>query len=117
MEVMWKASPKALPARAVERRIGKARGVQYITIVTVLNNLVNKGLLEREKVRRAFVYRPCCSRAEFVQDISREVVAGVISLDAGLAISSFVEAVEDLAPGELARLKKLLAARQRAEGQ
>ena len=112
MEFVW-SQPHAVSARTVEEEIGAARGIQYITLVTVLNNLWRKKLLARKRDGRAFLYTPRGSREDFIRRISREIVQGMVSLDRELAFSSFVDALADNAPDMLERLKEQLAARRK----
>lgn len=115
MEFVWREAVTPLPARAVADRVGKARGVQYITVVTVLNNLCRKGLLQREREGRAFQYEPALTRDEFVAQVSREVLSGVLRLGPELAVNSFVDALAEVDPGELRRLRERLDARRRSD--
>lgn len=112
MEFVW-AQPRPVSARTVEEEIGAARGVQYITLVTVLNNLWKKRLLARKRDGRAFLYRPRVTREEYIRRVSREILSGIVSLDRDLAISSFVDVLAEDAPDELQRLKDRLAARRK----
>lgn len=40
-------------------------GLAYTTVMTILTRLWKKGLVDRERVGRAFVYRPRLSEADF----------------------------------------------------
>ena len=115
MEVVWAWPEPVCSARDVHEQLERL-GVQYITLVTVLNNLVRKGLLKRERQGRAFLYKPRVQRAEFLQTVSRDVITGVIGLGSDVAISSFVDLLAEMAPEQLEMLKQKLAERQNREG-
>jgi BlaI family transcriptional regulator, penicillinase repressor len=108
MECIWDNGPEPLSARDVEDAVGPARGVQYITLVTVLNNLWRKGLLKRSRSGRAFVYRPRLRREDFLRQVSRDVFLGVVELAPEAAVSSFIDILSELEPSELVRLKQML---------
>jgi predicted transcriptional regulator len=114
MEIVW-TSPDSVTARDIETRVGDRRDVQYITLVTVLNNLARKGVLSREKAGKAYKFRPVLTRDAFLQKITREVMAGIMGLGPELAVNSFVDLLQDEAPEELSRLKRLLTERQARE--
>lgn len=116
MEQVWKLAPRAVSARDVERTVGRRRDLQYITIVTVMNNLWQKGLLTREKEGRAYLYQPSLSRDQFVREVTRDAFSGLLALGADQAVTAFVDALADAAPEELDRLKTELAARRRRTG-
>ncbi len=115
MESVWTADPEPVTAREIAEVLGPKCDVQYITLVTVLNNLVRKGLLSRAKSGKAFQYHVRLTRESFVAGISREVMAGLIGLGPELAVNSFVDVLRDEAPAELERLKSLLVEKRKQE--
>ena len=115
MEFVWATSPVHVTARDVDDALGELRGVQYITLVTVLNNLWKKKLLKRRRYGRAFAYQPKIERDEYLRQVSRDVFAGIVDLGPELAVSSFVDVLAGLGPQEIERLKKKLAAHTRRE--
>jgi predicted transcriptional regulator len=72
------------------------RPLAYTTVMTTLDRLYKKGLLERRKAERAFVYSPRISREEWERKRAGELVAGFLASPATpgeLLVSCFVEAV------------------------
>lgn len=115
MEFLWSTRKKPLPARSVADHVGSRRGIKYITVVTVLNNLCRKGLLRREKDGRAYVYEPVLEREEFLGRVSREVLSGMVRLGPEVAVNSFVEVLAELDPDQLDRLREKLAKRRKGK--
>jgi len=76
----------------------------YNTIQTVLNRLAERGLLEREREGRGFVYRPKLSEADYLSGTIRHTLAGA-SLDARRAALASI--IGGLAPEELDRIADL----------
>ena len=58
--------------RSFEERIA------YTTLMTTLDRLFKKNLLERRKDGRAFLYTPLVSREDFDQGIKEDVVDGLL---------------------------------------
>lgn len=117
MEFLWSGVETPLPARAVAEHVGERRGVKDITVVTVLNNLCKKGLLQRQKDGRAYQYQPTCAREEFLERVSREVLSGMFRLGPEVAVNSFVEVLAECDPDQLERLRKKLARRKKEKEQ
>jgi predicted transcriptional regulator len=72
------------------------RPLAYTTVMTTLDRLFKKGVLERRKPERAFLYAPRLSRQDWERKRADEWVAGFLaeSRPSGeLLISSLVEAV------------------------
>lgn len=92
-------------------------GIAYTTLMTTLDRLHRKGVLLREKVGRAFVYRPRCS-----PDALRSDLAGKALLDAfgdrahqlKPILSFFIETVSREDRESLAALEQLIEERRRA---
>ena len=52
--------------------------VAYTTVMTTLDRLYKKKLLQRRKDGRAFIYSPLVTRAEFEQGIAEDVIDGLL---------------------------------------
>jgi predicted transcriptional regulator len=77
MRVIWGLGRPA-PARAVHERVAEEHPVAIHTVITVLNKLVGKGLLVREKQGDVFHYRAALGEDEFLAQASRRVVEGIL---------------------------------------
>jgi predicted transcriptional regulator len=86
----------------------------YKTVMTVLNRLVDKGALSRQRRSRAFVYVPRQSREVFLSRVSRAVMGGLVRDFGTLAVAQFVEALDELDPEHLAELERLVQERRRS---
>jgi predicted transcriptional regulator len=70
--------------------------IAYTTLMTTLDRLHRKGVLEREKAGRAFAYWPRCSRDELRSELAHATLADLLqSGETSLRpiISMFVDAV------------------------
>lgn len=75
---------------------GLDRALAYTTVMTTLDRLYKKGLLERRKWERAFLYSPRLSRREFQQKRAGDFLAAFLAgprPSGELLISCLVEAV------------------------
>ncbi|MCH8199723.1 MAG: BlaI/MecI/CopY family transcriptional regulator, partial [Chloroflexi bacterium] len=75
MEALW-GSASELSVQGVSDALGP--GHNYKTVMTVLNRLVEKGLLMRELDGRAYRYRPSQSRPQFLRSTADELVRGYL---------------------------------------
>ena len=82
----------------------KGRQRAYTTVMTIVTRLCDKGLLERRRDGRGFVYRPALSKDQVAAQALREVLADADDPQAVLA--HFVEDLE-ASPELLARLRTL----------
>ena len=92
MDLLWERGESNV--HDVVRRLH--RPLAYTTVMTTLDRLFKKGLLDRRKSARAFLYSPRWSRMEWEQKLAGEFVAGFLAgpQAAGeLLISCLVDAV------------------------
>jgi predicted transcriptional regulator len=116
MEFVW-ASERAVTAREVEA--GTGTSAQYVTVVTVLNNLTKKGVLRRERRGKVLIFQPARSRDDFLTSGSEQVLRGLIDLSPRIAVNSFVGALDALSTEALAELQAEVEAhvQERAEAE
>ncbi|WP_112137101.1 BlaI/MecI/CopY family transcriptional regulator [Glycomyces dulcitolivorans] len=104
MDVLWAASGP-LTVREVLGSLAREPEPAYTTVMTVLDNLHRKDNVTRERVGRAWAYRPAQTREEF----DAEAMAAVLesASDRGATLLRFIDKIS---PEELARLRELMDA-------
>ena len=85
----------------------------YNTVQTVLNRLAERGLLERAREGRGFVYRPRLSEAEYLSGSIRRTLAGASSSARQAALANIIGG---LRPDELSELEELARQARGARG-
>lgn len=75
MEILWLHGENSV--RDVVPKL--SRPLAYTTVMTTLDRLFKKGLLDRHKSDRAFVYSPSFSRQEWERRRAENLVAGFLS--------------------------------------
>lgn len=108
---------KPAPARAVYDRVAEEHPVAPLTVTTVLNKLVEKRILDREKVDDLLHYSARMTEAEFVAHASRRVVEGILSFRPDAVAASMVDVLAERDPEQLAELARLIRRRMREAGQ
>lgn len=103
MDLVWEHGPVTV-GDIVDRLDDE---YHYNTIMTVMNRLVEKGYLARRREGRAFTYTTVDDRETFLALASRQVAEGLLQ-DFGLvALTQFVNAVDQLDPTLLRELRRL----------
>jgi predicted transcriptional regulator len=101
MRTVWELSEATVDdVRAAQPR---SRRAAYTTVQTVMNRLLERGLLERERRGKAFVYRARYKESELVARSLRERLAGASADARRLA---WLNLVEELEPDELDALAR-----------
>lgn len=107
LRAVWKAG-KPSTAREIHTRVVRQHKVELLTVITVLNKLVTKGVLVRAKKDDLFHYRARSSEKEFMASASRRVVEGILALGPQAVAASLVDALAERDPEQLAELGRLV---------
>jgi predicted transcriptional regulator len=110
MQVVWEIGAPA-SARAVHERVVREHPVAIYTVITVLNKLVEKGLLRREKRDDLLHFEARLTADEFRSHASRRVVEGILQLGPEAVAASFVDVLAEHDPAQLAELARLIQRR------
>ncbi|MDQ6985229.1 MAG: BlaI/MecI/CopY family transcriptional regulator [Candidatus Dojkabacteria bacterium] len=105
MNILWD-SEEALKPSEVKVKLGE--GYAYTTVMTVLTRLNEKELLSRCKKGKAYYYSPIECKEKFATTKLKNLFGGIISSYNDLAITQFVDAIEEEDPASLQKLKDYL---------
>jgi predicted transcriptional regulator len=99
MAVLWKLGPATINDIRTEQHRTKRRA--YTTVQTVVDRLVDRGLVERERRGKSYVYRPRYDEAEFLARSISQQLAATSSPESRR--DALVRLVEELRDEELER--------------
>jgi predicted transcriptional regulator len=112
MEILWSRGESTV--RDVVQKL--SRPLAYTTVMTTLDRLFKKGLLDRHKSDRAFVYSPQLSRQEWDRRRAGNLVAGFLSgpnPSRELLLSCLLDAVREHDAALLDELEKKIRSRRK----
>ena len=110
MRAVWDLR-RPVPARTVHERVVRRHDVALLTVITVLNKLVDKRLLTRAKRDDLLHYVPRWTEEEFMALASRRVVEGVLAFGPDVVAASIVDVLAERDPARLAELGRLVQRR------
>jgi predicted transcriptional regulator len=114
LERLW-SETDAVSVRALGESFGGT--LAYTTLMTTLDRLHKKGLVQRERAGRAFLYRPSYTREQLETGVQTDLIDAMLGTDAAAArpvMSTFVDAVGQRDAALLDELAELIKNRQRA---
>lgn len=103
--------------KSVHTALGDSRGITINTVQSTLRRLFEKGLLTREKVSHAHVYRPRVTRDEFHRGALDRLLAQWMLGDTPAMVSAFVSIAERAGDDHLEELERLVLERRRRKEQ
>ncbi|MEO8880335.1 MAG: BlaI/MecI/CopY family transcriptional regulator [Gemmatimonadaceae bacterium] len=116
LQTIW-ALGKPVSARVVHARVAKRHKVSPLTVITVLNKLVAKKVLAREKQDELLHYRAVLSEEAFLAVVSRRVVEGILSFEPDAVAASFVDVLAEQDPKRLEDLQRLIRRKLKEVGE
>ena len=93
-----------------------ATRLAYTTVMTTMDRLYKKGLLQRRKVGKAYYYIPALTLQEYQERLTHHLFGMVLNngANSGTVLSHFVDAVSETDEEMLDRLEQLVKAKRRA---
>jgi predicted transcriptional regulator len=103
LKQFWSAAAE-LDARMVLERLS-GRTISLSTVQATLERLHRKGLLSREKVSRAYLYRTAVSREQLISMLIGDVARRLAENELEPVISGFIDFVGETDPAQLDQLE------------
>jgi predicted transcriptional regulator len=104
MQIIWQCDQ--VTVREVYEHVHKHRSIAYTTIMTIMDRLAKKNMLQRVKVGRAYAYEAKITQNDFNSHVSRSIIDTLLQHYGDLAISQFIDAVDKVDPKKLEQLKR-----------
>lgn len=105
MKICWRGGP--FTARQIYDEAVKSRDWEYVTVKTMLDRLVSKGFLSREKLGPLCLYKTCVARSRVVNRAIDSFLDTVLD-DALAPLFLHLAKGKTLSEEELAALRKLV---------
>lgn len=105
MERLWKRGSATV--RDVVEDLGRTRSLAYTTVMTIMTRLHTKGLLERDRDGKTYVYRPAFTREEHRERLSRDLVRGLVDEFGELALAQFAAELDGVDAAHRVALRRV----------
>jgi len=118
MELIWRRPKEAAEVSVRDIHIAFEGRLAYTTLMTTLDRLRKKGLLERRKEGRAFFYSPRFSPDEFERSVARDAINMLLGRGSNGVepiLACIVDAVSERDRALLDELDRLIKEKRRAE--
>jgi len=113
LKILWQAGPQTVDE--VRRALAaRDRELTHSSVITVMNIMVKKKYLKRQKVSRAFQYQPCVSDKEVHRGMLGNLVDRVFQ---GSATAVMLELLEtnDLDEAEIKEIRRMINRKAREQ--
>ncbi|MDM5212414.1 BlaI/MecI/CopY family transcriptional regulator [Peribacillus sp. NJ4] len=104
MEYLWDENEQSI--KAVQQSLELDKPINFNTVMTVMNRLVEKGILEKRSEGRLSLFRPVQSKAEFLEEQSKKLTENLLDEFGGAVISHMLDAMKDADQGLIEKLEQ-----------
>ncbi len=111
MNIIWRFGQADVNTVLNEINKSRKNKLAYTTVMTVMANLYEKGLLRRRKVGKAYVYRPTYDCGSFILERISEFLSSLTARYREPVASNLIDALEDTSPEEIESLVEELKRR------
>ncbi|MFB5674840.1 BlaI/MecI/CopY family transcriptional regulator [Paenibacillus terreus] len=104
MDILWDAPDRSI--KEVQTLLEHDKDINFNTVMTVMNRLVDKGVLSKKLRGRTSLYRPVQSREKFMDEQSKELSHELVEQFGPLAVNHMIDALEEADPELIERLEQ-----------
>lgn len=94
MDFIWEA--EELSIKEVQQRLEKDKPINFNTVMTVMNRLIEKGILEKRLDGRLSLFRATQSKQDFIEQQSRKLTENLLDEFGGVVITHLIDALKDV---------------------
>lgn len=93
MELLWEADE--LSIKEVQQHLEKDKPVNFNTVMTVMNRLVEKGILEKRVQGRLSLFQPVQSKEEFMEEQSKKLTENLLDEFGGVVLNHMIDSLKE----------------------
>ena len=104
MDILW--NDVEMTIKDVQQVLDKEKVTNFNTVMTVMNRLVEKGILQKRIEGRSSLYNPVQSRVEFLNAQSKEMTNELMDEFGNIVVTHMLDALEDVDDDLVAKLEQ-----------
>ena len=104
LDILWNGPEMSI--KDVKKKLDQEKSTNFNTVMTVMNRLVDKGVLEKRVEKRTSMFKPLFSKEEFLQTQSKELTQDLMDEFGPLAVNHMLDALEEADPVLIEKLEQ-----------
>jgi predicted transcriptional regulator len=104
MDILWKGSEKSI--KEVQQQLEKEKATNFNTVMTVMNRLVEKNILEKRTEGRTSLFKPVKTKDEFIEEQSKKLTDNLLDEFGGLVVNHMLDSLKEVDQTLLDRLEQ-----------
>lgn len=107
MEIVW--ATEGITIKDVQQRLSEESPVNFNTVMTVMNRLVEKAHLEKHIVKRSGMYRTTQTKEEFLSNQTKKMTQELMGEFGDLVVNHMIDELEQADPSLIKKLEEKLS--------
>lgn len=103
MEILWGADE--LSIKDVQKRLDQEKPHNFNTVMTVMNRLIDKGVLQKRVEGRLSLFQPIQSKESFIQEQSKKLTENLFDEFGGVVINHMIDVLDEVDKSLLDKLE------------
>jgi len=104
MDVLWHDCEMTI--KEVQQVLAQEKPVSFNTVMTVMNRLVDKGMLQKRIAGRSSLFHPVLSRHEFLHSQSKQMTNELLDEFGAVVVNHMLDALDDADDALVAKLEQ-----------
>ncbi|BBI34157.1 BlaI/MecI/CopY family transcriptional regulator [Cohnella abietis] len=96
MELLWEEEIEEMSIKEVQLKLEQDKPLNFNTVMTVMNRLVDKGMLVKRTEARHSLYRPNQSKERFIDEQSKKLTENLYEEFGGLVVNHMIDVLKDV---------------------
>jgi predicted transcriptional regulator len=104
MDILWNGPEMTI--KDVKQKLDQEKSTNFNTVMTVMNRLVDKGVLAKRTEKRTSMFKPIFSKEEFLKTQSKELTQDLMDEFGPLAVNHMLDALDEADPILIEKLEQ-----------
>ncbi|MCM3601293.1 BlaI/MecI/CopY family transcriptional regulator [Robertmurraya korlensis] len=96
MELLWNNKQGEFSIKEVQQTLESEKNINFNTVMTVMNRLVDKGVLKKRTSGRVSLFSPIQTKEEFLEEQSKKLTENLLDEFGGVVISHMIDSLTDV---------------------
>jgi predicted transcriptional regulator len=96
MELFWDSEQGEYSIKEVQQSLDSEKNINFNTVMTVMNRLVDKGVLKKRVSGRVSLFSPIQTKEEFLEEQSKKLTENLLDEFGGVVISHMIDSLTDV---------------------
>ncbi|MGG1675421.1 BlaI/MecI/CopY family transcriptional regulator [Neobacillus sp. NRS-1170] len=94
MNILWNANEMSI--KEVQHQLENEKPINFNTVMTVMNRLVDKNILTKRLERRTSLFKPLKSKEDFINHQSKKLTENLLDEFGGLVVNHMLDSLKDV---------------------